>query len=163
MWLDKYFTSGYSTVENNGVALPLRAILNFIGATLADNSGNASTDVTLSGPPAPVRLSLASSSKQLTAAQSGATVYLDNSGGAFTALLPTTGLVDDMSYQFKQPKQADWTSSSPSVQDASGKKIEDLIASGTYPTNSVTPTLAGGDFTLRLDLTNNVWVQGTGS
>lgn len=42
-------TPFYQTVEDAGVALPQQAALNFIGATVADNPGNGSTDVTIPG------------------------------------------------------------------------------------------------------------------
>lgn len=37
----------YQTVEDNGTALTQQPALNFIGATVADNPGNSSTDVTI--------------------------------------------------------------------------------------------------------------------
>jgi hypothetical protein len=40
--------TGYNTIQNGGVSLTQRSILNFVGsaATIADNAGNASTDIT---------------------------------------------------------------------------------------------------------------------
>ena len=42
-------TGGGHIIENNGTPLTARANLNFIGATVADNAGNNSTDVTITG------------------------------------------------------------------------------------------------------------------
>lgn len=41
--------SGYATVASGGTPVTTRPILNFIGATVADNSGAGRTDVTVSG------------------------------------------------------------------------------------------------------------------
>ena len=39
----------YQTIQDNGTPETRRPILNFIGATVADNPGNNSTDVTVTG------------------------------------------------------------------------------------------------------------------
>ena len=42
-------TAGGHTIENNGTPMTTRGNLNFIGATVTDNPGNNSTDVTITG------------------------------------------------------------------------------------------------------------------
>lgn len=48
-WLDTLFGGGYAVVQTNGVPLPSRGILNFIGATVTDDEENERTTVTFTG------------------------------------------------------------------------------------------------------------------
>lgn len=55
-WLDPFFRRNYQTVQADGVALPQRAAINFIGATAADDPTNNRTNVTITNPSGVVNL-----------------------------------------------------------------------------------------------------------
>lgn len=157
----------------NGTPLPSRPYANLLGTGVSavDNpnftvNGDVvgSTDITI-GPAvfiAPVRLNKNSSSLQLTSAMVGATILLDCTAGSFAPLLPASPQ-DGWWFRFKDPGNSGgtagtWSGTSyPTITDATPRDIEDLVALGTFPTNSVSPKSAGQGFILEYDATNNRW------
>lgn len=102
-WIDKYF-AGYSTISLNGVPVPQRSVLNFVGSnfTVTDDAILQSTDVTASGGGGGGSLPIprtkvtsagmtAATLTALIAANGGAGAWLDVdcSGGTVAIAFPT--------------------------------------------------------------------------
>lgn len=151
-WLDTLIY-GYKTVAGAAVAVVSRPTINFVsGATVVDNPGTNSTDVTISA-----------GTTSFTAVSGGGTSaanaieLVDTSGGAFARTLPASP-TDGQTQQYKDGVNS-WNANPLTVTGNAGQKVEIPTALGTYTAlaGSVVLNSGGGSIVLRWNAAKVTW------